>query len=186
MKPRKSTSFFNTLHMATPHPLRNSYMNEPYPKLRHGWKMASLVGDTCTKVMEESSISRNISHQMEDIGYVTTGRIALWHNKQEYTFLYNLLVPGTHGCFVEDCSHPMHMDTEDDHGFAGSSGNLKHNLCNEKAEDNCEEQLEEPQADDVLDSKGSFTLWNLIDDHRNPRWNLKYVSTDLGYFCIYP
>ena len=32
----------------------------------------------------------------------------------------------------------------------------------------------------------SFTLWNLVDDHRNPWWNLKYVSTDLGYFCIYP
>ena len=34
--------------------------------------------------------------------------------------------------------------------------------------------------------EGSFTLWNLVDDHRNPQWNLKYVSTDLGYFSIYP
>ena len=46
----------------------------------------------------------------------------------------------------------MHMDTEGDHSCTGSSGNLKHNLCNEKAGDDCEEQSVEPQADDVFDS----------------------------------
>ena len=61
-------------------------------------------------------------------------------------------MPGTHSCFVEDCSDPMHMDTEDDHSCAGSSKGLQHSLCEEKAEDDCEEQLEKPQVDNVFDS----------------------------------
>ena len=38
------------------------------------------------------------------------------------------------------------MDAEDDHSCAGSSEDLQHNLCNKKAEDDCEE----PQVDDIL------------------------------------
>ena len=97
--------------------------------------------------MEESSILGNISHQMEDIECMMTGRTTLWHKKQDYTFLCDLLAPGMHGYFVEDRSNSMHIDTKNDHNCASSSANLKHNLCNKKAEDNCEEPLEETQMD---------------------------------------
>ena len=91
--------------------------------------------------------------------------------------MYNLLVPETHGCFVEDCSDPMHMDTEDDHSCAGSSGNLEHNLCNEKAEYDCEEQSEEPQADNVFDSV-------VGDEKCQPEGTLKLFEYLVAITCV--
>ena len=60
--------------------------------------------------------------------------------------MYDLLAPGTHGCFVEDADSDDCMDAEDDHSCTGSSEDLQHNLCNKKAEDDCEE----PQVVDIL------------------------------------
>ena len=57
-------------------------------------------------------------------------------------------MPGTHGCFVEVADGDDCMDAEDDYSHTGSNENLKHDLCNEKVEDNCKEPLEEPKADD--------------------------------------
>ena len=62
--------------------------------------------------------------------------------------MYDLLAPGTQGCFVEDADSDDCMDAEDDHGCAGSSEDIQHILCNKKAEYDYEEPSEEPQVDD--------------------------------------
>ena len=128
--------------------------------------------------MEESSISGNISRQMEDIECMTTGRTTLWHNKQNDTFLYDLLARETHGYFVEDAGCDNCMDTEDDCSYAGSSEDF---LCNEKAEDEYEEPSEEPKVDDDDDD----VFESGVGDRKCQRkGTLKVFEYLVVYICV--
>ena len=78
-----------------------------------------------------------------------------------------------HGCIVEDCDGNDAMDIEDDCSRAGNSGDLQHNLCDEKAENDCEE----PQVDGVFES-------NVGENKCQLKGTLKLFECFVAYTCV--